>query len=105
MNVEAGKIVELIRESRADPTSDSESVQPLTMTIFSDPSIPELVLLDAGEPVLPDVEDLVLLDTGDGVLYCMTRKTLFFLTLESPYCLTWTSFFLTLETFDYENRN
>ena len=34
------------------------------MTIFSDPSIPELVLLDAGEPVLLNAEDLVLLDAG-----------------------------------------
>ena len=49
VNVEACKIVELFRELRADPTSYSES---LKMTIFSDPSIPELVLLDAGEPVL-----------------------------------------------------
>ena len=40
----------------------------LTMTIFSDPSIPDLVLLDAGEPVLPDAEDLVLLDAGEAVL-------------------------------------
>ena len=31
------------------------------MTIFSDPSIPKLVLLDAGEAVLLDAEDLVLL--------------------------------------------
>ena len=53
---------------RADPTSYSESVQPLTMTIFSDPSIPELVLLDAGEPILLDAEDLVLLDGGEAVL-------------------------------------
>ena len=59
MNVEACKIVALIRELRADSTSYSESVQPLTMTIFSDPSIPELVLLDAIEPVLLDA-DLVL---------------------------------------------
>ena len=45
-------IVELIRELGADPTSYSESVQPLKMTIFSDLSIPELVLPDAGEPLL-----------------------------------------------------
>ena len=32
-------------------TRNSESVPSLKMTIFSDPSIPELVLLDAGEPV------------------------------------------------------
>ena len=38
------------------------------MTIFSDPSIPELVLLDAGEAVLVDEEDLVLLDAGEPVL-------------------------------------
>ena len=38
------------------------------MTIFSDPSIPELVLLDAGGPVLLDAEDLVLLDAGEHVL-------------------------------------
>ena len=64
MNVEARKwkIVELIRELRADPTSESESVQPLPMTIFSGPSIPELLLLDAGEAVLLDAEDLILLD-------------------------------------------
>ena len=68
MNVEACKIVELIRELRADPTSYSESVQPLKMTIFSDASIPELVLLDAGEPVLLDAEDLVLHDAGEPVL-------------------------------------
>ena len=46
----------------------SESVQPLTMTIFSDPSIPELVLLDDGEAVLLDAEDLDLLDAGEAVL-------------------------------------
>ena len=82
MNVEACKIVEFIHELRADPTaySYSESVKPLTMTIFSDPSIPELVLLDdgeavlldaeldAGEPVLLDAEDLVLLDAGEPVM-------------------------------------
>ena len=68
MNVEACKIVELICESRADPTSYSESVQPLTRTIFSDPSIPKLVFLDAGEPLLLDTEDLVLLDAGEPVL-------------------------------------
>ena len=70
MNVEARKwmIVELIRELRADPTSYSESVQPLTTTISFDPSIPELVLLDAGEPILLDAEDLVLLDGGEAVL-------------------------------------
>ena len=62
------KIVELIRELRADPTMYSESVQPLKMTIFSDPSIPELVLLDAGEAVLVDAEDLLLLDAGEPVL-------------------------------------
>ena len=38
------------------------------MTIFSDPSIPELVVLDAGEAVLLDAEDLVLLDAGAAVL-------------------------------------
>ena len=38
------------------------------MTIFSDPSIPELVLLDAGEAVLVDAEDLLLLDAGEPVL-------------------------------------
>ena len=38
------------------------------MTIFSDPSIPKLVLLDAGEAVLLDAEDLVLLDAGEPVL-------------------------------------
>ena len=53
---------------RADPTSYYESVQPLTMTIFSDPSIPELVLLDAREAVLLVAEDLVLLDHGEPVL-------------------------------------
>ena len=37
------------------------------MTIFSDPSIPLLVLLDDGEPVLLDAEDLVLLDAGEPV--------------------------------------
>ena len=58
-------IVELIRELRADPKRYSESVQPLTMTIFSDASIPELVLLDDGEAVLLDAEDLVLLDAGN----------------------------------------
>ena len=68
MNVEACKIVELFRELRADPTSYSESVPSLKMTIFSDPSIPELVLLDAGERVLLDAEDLVLLDAGEPVL-------------------------------------
>ena len=67
MNVEACKIVELIRELRADPTLYSESVQPLKMTIFSDPSIPELVLFDAGEALLLDPEDLVLLDAGEPV--------------------------------------
>ena len=65
VNVEACKIVELFRELRADPTSYSES---LKMTIFSDPSIPELVLLDDGDAVLLDAEDLVLLDTGEPVL-------------------------------------
>ena len=50
---------------RADPTSYSES---LTMMIFSDPSIPELVLLDAGEPILLDAEGLVLLDGAEAVL-------------------------------------
>ena len=70
MNVKARKlkIVELIRELRADPTSESESDQPLLMTIFSGPSIPELVLLDAGEAVLLDLEDLVLRDAGEHVL-------------------------------------
>ena len=46
----------------------SESVQPLTMTIFSDPSIPELVLLDDGEAVLLDAEELIVLDAGEPVL-------------------------------------
>ena len=68
MNVEACKIVELICELRADPTLCSESVKPLTMTIFSDPSIPELILLDAGEATLLVAEDLVLLDAGEPVL-------------------------------------
>ena len=62
------EIVELIRELRADPTSNSESVQPLKMTIFSDPSIPELVLLDAEDFILLDAEDLVLLHAGESVL-------------------------------------
>ena len=60
----------------ADPTSYSESVQPLTTTIFFDPSIPELVLLDAGEPVLLDAEDLVLLDAGEAVLLDLKRYNL-----------------------------
>ena len=70
MNVKARKrkIVELIRELRADPTSESESVHPLPMTNFSGPNITELVLLDAGEAVLLDAEDLVLVDAGDPVL-------------------------------------
>ena len=68
MNVEACKIVELFRELRADPTSYSESVPSLKMTIFSDPSIPELILLNAGEAVLLDAEELVLLDDGEAVL-------------------------------------
>ena len=68
MNVEACKIVELYRELRADPTSYSESVPSLKMTIFTDPSIPDLVLLDAGEPVLLDAEDLVHLDAGEAAL-------------------------------------
>ena len=55
-------------QREADPTKYSESVQPLTMTIFSDSSIPELVLLDDGEPVLLDAEDLVLLDAGEPVM-------------------------------------
>ena len=38
------------------------------MTIYSHPSIPELVLFDAGEAVLLDAEDLVLLDAGGAVL-------------------------------------
>ena len=38
------------------------------MAIFSDPSIPELVLLDAAEPVLLDTEELVHLDAGEAVL-------------------------------------
>ena len=38
------------------------------MTIFTDPSIPELVLLDDGDAVLLDAEDLVLLDAGEPVL-------------------------------------
>ena len=37
----------------------------LTMTFFSDPSIPELVLFDAGEAVLLNAEELILLDGGD----------------------------------------
>ena len=59
---------------RADPTSYSESIQPLTITyfsdfpIFSETSIPELVLLDNGEAVLLDAEELVLLDAGEHVL-------------------------------------
>ena len=53
---------------RADPTSYSESIQPLTITIFSETSIPELVLLDDGDAVLLDAEDLVLLDAGEPVL-------------------------------------
>ena len=47
---------------RADSTSYSESVQPLTVTIFSDPSI------HAGEPILQDSKDLVLLYAGEPVL-------------------------------------
>ena len=35
---------------------------------FSDPSIPELILLHAGEAVLLDAEELVLLDAGECVL-------------------------------------
>ena len=62
------RLLNLIHELRADPKTYSESVQPLTMTIFSDPSIPELVLLDDGEAVLLDVEELVLLDAGEPVL-------------------------------------
>ena len=67
MNVEARKIIELIRELRADPTSESESesVQPLPMTIFSGHSIPELVLLDDGKAVLLDAEDLIHLDARE----------------------------------------
>ena len=38
------------------------------MTIFSDHSIPELVLVDDGEAVLLDAEDLVHLDAGEPVL-------------------------------------
>ena len=38
------------------------------MTISSNPSIPELVLLDDGEAVLLDAEDLDLLDAGEAVL-------------------------------------
>ena len=38
------------------------------MTIFSETSIPELVLLNAGEPVLQDAEELVHLDDGEAVL-------------------------------------
>ena len=70
MNVKARKwkIVEIICELGADPTSYSELVQPLKMTIFSDPSIPELVLLDEEDLVLLDAEDLVLLDAEDLVL-------------------------------------
>ena len=41
--------------------------RPLTMTISSDPSIPELILLDDGEAVLLDAEDLVLLDAGEPI--------------------------------------
>ena len=70
MNVEACKIVELIRELRADPTSHSKSVQPLPMTILfrsQQPRAAELVLLDAGEAVLLDAEDLVLLDAGEPI--------------------------------------
>ena len=39
------------------------------MAIFSDPSIPELVLFDAGEASLLDAEDIVLLDAGDFWLW------------------------------------
>ena len=60
MKVEVCKMVELISELHADPTSYSESVQP--DDFFSDPSIHELILLDAGEPVLLDAEELVHLD-------------------------------------------
>ena len=38
------------------------------MTIFTDPSIPELVLLDDGDAVLLDAEELDLLDAGESVL-------------------------------------
>ena len=38
------------------------------MTIFSDHSIPELVLVDDGEAVLLDAEELVHLDDGEAVL-------------------------------------
>ena len=55
MNVEACKIVLGI-----GPTSYNDN--------FSDPSIPELVLLDDGEAVLLDAEDLDLLDDGEPVL-------------------------------------
>ena len=70
----------LLRE--ADPTTFSESIQPL-QTIFSDASIPELVLLDDGDAVLLDAEDLVLLDAGEPVLpdaeelvllHCLSRS-------------------------------
>ena len=59
------------------------------MTIFSDLSIPELGLLNAGEAVLLDAEDLFLLDAGEPVLLdaedlVLTRKTSLFLTLDSP---------------------
>ena len=60
-------------QREADQTMYSESVQPLTMTIFSDPSIPELVLLDDEEAVLLDAEDLVLLDAGEPVLLNANR--------------------------------
>ena len=49
-------------------TRNSESVPSLKMTIFSDPSIPELILLNAGEAVLLDAKELVLLDAGECVL-------------------------------------
>ena len=39
------EIVELIRELGADPTSYSESVQPLTMTIFPIPAFPSSFFL------------------------------------------------------------
>ena len=47
----------------------------------SDPSIPELILLNAGEAVLLDPETL-------ETPHPLTRKSSFFLTLESPYPLT-----------------
>ena len=70
VNVEACKIIELFRELRADPTSYSESVPSLKMTIFPSPASPSSFFLTM------------------ETLYCLTRKASFFLTLESPYCLS-----------------